>query len=120
MTNKCTITLSNEQYILLMDTMKFAIGQHRHRLGEIYSGKPFHGGEMAVRMMEEKVSNIVELHKSLLEVKDDCTDVLLYDEDDAAEFINAETGIDMDVIEKVINAEMKYMESIGIAEKEGE
>ena len=51
---------------------------------------------------------------------DNCTDILLYDEDDAAEFINAETGIDMDIIEKVINAEMKYMESIGIAYKEGE
>lgn len=47
-------------------------------------------------------------------------DVLLYDEDDATEFIHSETGIGVDIIEKVIDAEMKYMASIGIAEMEGE
>lgn len=79
MSNSCTITLSDEQYVLLMDAMKLAIAQQRYRLGKIYSGEPFQGDERAVRAMEEKVDNILKLREHLLEkvewVGEDCVDI---------------------------------------------
>lgn len=61
------ITLSDEQYILLNDAMRLAIAQQRNRLGRIYSGEVFQGGEKAVRAMEEKVSRIIELRKYIVD-----------------------------------------------------
>lgn len=41
---------------------------------------------------------------------------LYYDTDDAIEFIVDDTGIDAGIIEEVLEAELRYMMSVGIIE----
>lgn len=42
---------------------------------------------------------------------------LFYDTNEAIEFISAETGLSEDIIDKVLEADVHYMQSVGIIEE---
>lgn len=43
---------------------------------------------------------------------------LVYDYDEAVKFIEEKSGLDVDVIEKVLDLEEEYMRSIGIIDED--
>lgn len=45
-------------------------------------------------------------------------ETLFYDTDEAIKFISEHTGIDPDIVEKVLDADVEFMRKIGIIEDE--